>query len=67
MTQPSRKSPAIDLAISLMTGKSREIQLASGLCMVCPGEAKEFRDDGSRTEYAISGMCQECQDTVFGP
>lgn len=39
-----------------------------GICPVCglvidPGE---FRDALSRKEYVISGMCQRCQDEVFG-
>ena len=25
-----------------------------------------FRDEGSAKEYRISGMCQACQDAVFG-
>ena len=25
-----------------------------------------FRDDLSRKEYSISGMCQDCQDVLFG-
>lgn len=25
-----------------------------------------FRDECSRREYKISGLCQECQDKVFG-
>ena len=25
-----------------------------------------FRDDLSRKEYSISGLCQNCQDEVFG-
>lgn len=28
-------------------------------------QAGEFRDDLSRKEYNISGMCQDCQDSVF--
>jgi len=66
MVEPSHKAPAIDLFISQMTGKSREQQLAAGLCMTCSGEAKEFKDDLSRKEYTISGMCQTCQDGIFG-
>lgn len=31
----------------------------------CGGEAKVFRDDLSRREYAISRLCQSCQDKVF--
>ena len=25
----------------------------------------DFKDDLSRREYKISGMCQECQDDIF--
>ena len=66
MVEPSRKAPAIDLFISQVTGKSREIQLASALCMTCAGDATDFKDDLSRKEYSISGMCQTCQDNIFG-
>ena len=51
--------------LSNLAGKSREIQLASELCMLCNGNANTFRDDISKREYAISGMCQVCQDQVF--
>ena len=38
-----------------------------GLCPMCqsPITEDEFRDDLSRREYSISGMCQKCQDIVF--
>lgn len=26
---------------------------------------RDFRDDLSRKEYTISGLCQKCQDEVF--
>jgi hypothetical protein len=32
----------------------------------CGRSALRFRDDVSRREYGISGLCQECQDSVFG-
>lgn len=35
-------------------------------CPTCGKPVGEFRDELSRTEYKISGMCQECQDSVFG-
>ena len=63
--EPSCKSPAIDLMLSNLVGKSREIQIASGLCMTCKGDAKSFRDALSEKEYTISGMCQICQDQIF--
>ena len=65
MTEPTSKAPLIDLMLSNLAGKSREIQLASELCMLCNGNANTFRDDISKREYAISGMCQVGQDQVF--
>jgi DNA-directed RNA polymerase subunit RPC12/RpoP len=35
-------------------------------CATCGREIGTFRDDDSRKEYSISGMCQKCQDSVFG-
>ena len=39
------------------------------LCSNCgnhlEGKENEFRDEISRSEYTVSGMCQKCQDTVF--
>jgi len=29
-------------------------------------DAAEFRDDLSRKEFEISGLCQTCQDKTFG-
>ena len=35
-------------------------------CPICNNDIGEFRDELSKKEYNISGMCQECQDKVFG-
>ena len=36
-------------------------------CNTCPSEYPlEFRDMPSYKEYKISGICQKCQDKVFG-
>jgi len=40
--------------------------LGAGRCPTCSGEVTEFRDDLSIKEFSISGMCQSCQDSVFG-
>ena len=40
--------------------------MANKRCVICGGPATEFRDALSRKEYGISGMCQKCQDKVFG-
>ena len=38
------------------------------ICPICRTEIKEdgFRDRLSLKEYYISGLCQRCQDKVFG-
>ena len=35
-------------------------------CAICPSDATLFRDLKSVREFYISGMCQACQDGVFG-
>ena len=44
--------------------------IKEGTCITCDEAqgliATSFRDDVSRKEYAISAMCQSCQDDVFG-
>jgi len=35
-------------------------------CPTCQDEIGEFRNDISIKEFSISGMCQKCQDSVFG-
>lgn len=42
---------------------------AVGMCPCCSKEINslnEFRDEISLKEHRISGMCQNCQDSVFG-
>jgi hypothetical protein len=36
------------------------------ICPLCKKPVGVFRDALSRKEYGISGICQECQDGVFG-
>lgn len=38
---------------------------AQGLCPICGREVGDFKDDLSRKEFAISGLCQQCQDEIF--
>lgn len=39
----------------------------NGVCPFCGHTISmtEFRDEVSRREYEISGLCQKCQDEVF--
>ena len=50
-------------------GFGKEVErVESGLCPFCGKEVKQedFRDDLSRKEFKISGLCQKCQDKMFG-
>lgn len=47
-------------------GMSRSEAIKNGVCVVCQTVADNFRDDVSEREFKISGMCQNCQDDVFG-
>jgi len=39
-----------------------------GLCPLCgaPIRLEDFKDESSRKEFKISGLCQKCQDEIFG-
>lgn len=53
-----------------MMGKMKELfeRKERGLCPFCGKKVDEnsFRDDLSLKEFKISGLCQTCQDEVFG-
>lgn len=43
-------------------------RVEKGLCPLCSKKIdpdKEFKDELSKVEFGISGMCQSCQDQVF--
>lgn len=47
-------------------GRSRTLAIAGKACVKCGEPAVEFKDELSRKEYSISGLCQRCQDDIFG-
>jgi hypothetical protein len=40
-------------------------RMDAGKCSMGDHPIGEFRDDISREEFRISGMCQNCQDATF--
>ena len=67
--EPTNKSNPINSMLSSIFGQDRVQTITEGYCMTCEKTgiiATSFRDDISRKEYAISGMCQSCQDDIFG-
>jgi len=68
MAEPARKAQNIEDLIDALnpSGRKRVDSIRSDICAWCGKPATEFRDTPSRREYTISGLCQECQDEVFG-
>ena len=68
--KPSSKSTAMDSALSDMFGIDRRDTITEDRCVPAPigcGEpATEFTDAKSRKEFTISGLCQKCQNEIFG-
>jgi len=40
-------------------------RIKKGICVGCEKEITDFRDNISLREHRISGLCQDCQDSVF--
>lgn len=68
MAIPSKKAPEIEEYLEETAGRTTAI--TSDKCVNppygCGGDAKVFKDALSEREYTISGLCQSCQDEVFG-
>jgi len=68
MTELSEKSPAMENFLEKLSGRTTAIK--GDVCvsspMGCGGPACSFRDAISKKEYTISGLCQKCQDSIFG-
>ena len=64
MATPSEKSR--EMEAFLEDAFKRTTHITNDRCVTCGKDATEFNDDLSRKEYTISGMCQVCQDGVFG-
>lgn len=41
-------------------------QIKDHICPCCQEPATDFRNEASRNEQKISGMCQAYQDEIFG-
>ena len=66
--KPTEKSPEIDSFLKEALGVQRRESIEQNVCAICHATVDEnsFKDSLSLKEYRISGMCQDCQDKVFG-
>lgn len=66
MYQPTDKAPGMEQVIKDISGVDRVAIINNDHCATCDNPNLAFRDTLSQKEYRISGMCQDCQDQVFG-
>lgn len=66
MAKATEKVKDIESLLTAMTGKHRLTEIEADRCISCEKDAKEFKNELSKREYSISGLCQKCQDNVFG-
>lgn len=66
--KPTTKSPQITEFLESTFGRTTAIE--SDRCIPkpigCGQPIGVFRDAISKKEYTISGLCQDCQDKIFG-
>lgn len=63
--KPTEKAPAIDGLLKEM-GWDRKTAIEQEKCVSCKQDAYAFKNPLSEKEYSISGLCQKCQDRIFG-
>lgn len=61
------QKPDLGKPAFILMPKAKEA-IKQNKCPTCssPIREEDFRDGTSKREYRISGMCQKCQDSVFG-
>lgn len=65
MKRISKLQNEIDKLSKILFGKDQTKCMIGKICSICHKPIVGFRDNLSKKEYEISGMCQQCQDMVF--
>lgn len=66
MAEPTSKNKSIRDFQSALMGVDVVESIRANRCVSCQGPAIEFRDENSRKDFPITGLCQACQDGVYG-
>ena len=66
MAKASKKTKEINTALSKIFGIDRVKSIKKDTCVMCGESATIFRNKTSEIEFSISGLCQQCQDEIFG-
>jgi len=61
LTKPNPNKPVFMLYPKMLE------RINKGLCTECeqPMKEEDYKDELSKREYSISGMCQKCPDSFF--
>jgi len=66
--KPAEKAKEIEIFLEAIAGRSTAIR--SDMCVAppigCGQPICSFRNEKSKREYTLSGLCQKCQDKLFG-
>jgi len=71
MAKPKESSEEVEDWLDKMAKKMYDVERTKAIrreiCVDCKSEVdmSNFRDEKSKEEYRISGLCQNCQDEVF--
>ena len=65
MSTPLPKSPELTKFLEKLFGQPTGEH--NTVCVICRAPAVDFRDDVTRREFQLSGLCQPCQDIIFEP
>jgi hypothetical protein len=65
MATPTDKAPELDKLLSEILGVDRRATIAADKCVSCKRDAMAFKNELSKKEYSISGLCQKCQDEIW--
>ncbi len=61
----AKDRPFTNFGAAIVFGPKGVERLQEGLCPRCGSDNKEFKDELSRREHGITGLCQDCQDVAF--
>jgi len=68
--KPTIKNEAIERTLKEVIGADRRSSIRADRCIPrplgCGLAITTFKDELSKREFAISGLCQVCQDKFFG-
>lgn len=65
---PSLHKPNIGKSYSIKTYPEKDEMIKQHKCADCGKKivSSDFKDKLSKKEYECSGLCQDCQDKIFG-